>query len=71
MAVWPGAQRSFGPDYGETVSGVGVRTYTEFGGWEWVRLSLGRGLVALGKRLQQAGPEGRRELSSPSQCAIR
>lgn len=38
------------------------------GGWERVRKALGRGLVALGKRLQQGRPEA---LARSSQCPLR
>jgi hypothetical protein len=50
---------------------VGLIRHGRIVGWEQVRMALGRGLVALGKRLQQADLVGRPDLSSPSQCALR
>jgi hypothetical protein len=50
---------------------LGLIRHGRIVGWEQVRMALGRGLVALGNRLQQADPDGRPDLSSPSQCALR
>jgi hypothetical protein len=50
---------------------LGLIRHGRIVGWEQVRMALGRGLVALGKRLQQADPVGRPDLSSPPQCALR
>ena len=50
---------------------VGLNRHGRMAGWERFRIALGRGLVALGKRLQQADLVGRPDLSSPSQCALR
>ena len=50
---------------------LGLNRYQRRGGWERFRMILGRGLAALGKRLQQAESISGPDLSSPSQCPLK
>jgi hypothetical protein len=49
----------------------GLNRRARLGGWERIRGILGRGLVALGERLQQSDLARGSHLVSPSQCALR
>lgn len=55
----------------DRIQALGLNKYQRQGIWERFRMSLGRRLVALGKRLQQAESIGGPALSSPSQCPLK
>ena len=52
----------------DRIQALGPRRYKRGGGWQRARMTLGRALVVMGKRLQAAGTE---ELVCPPRCTVR
>jgi hypothetical protein len=52
----------------DRIQALGPRRRVKGGGWKRARMTLGRALVVLGKRLQGAGTE---ELVCSSRCTVR